>query len=211
MSSFMEALPVYVITDSRLSLGRRTEDVVQAAIQGGARIFQLREKDFSNEQLLATAHALRNITLACGALLLINDRVDVALEVLADGVHLGQGDMSAQEARNILGPNRIIGISADTPEQARMAEAAGADYVGTGPVYDTTTKADAGPGQGLSLVRTIKAATRIPVLGVGGINAGNARDVAVAGADGIGVVSAIVSQPDVAGAVISLRRAFQGL
>lgn len=205
---FRQALEIYVITDSRLSLGRSTTEVVRRAIAGGARLIQLREKGGTDRQLVAIGQALREITSEAGAFLLVNDRVDIAQAIGADGVHLGQDDLPVALARKILGPGKIIGVSVETGAEARAAEEAGADYVATGPIFATTTKPDAGAPYGTGLIGRIKAATSLPVVAIGGINAGNLADVVRAGADGAAMIGAIVGQTDIAGAVRELRQKF---
>lgn len=202
--SLKEALKVYVITDSRLSKGRDNCEVVRQAICGGARIIQLREKEGSGRQLVQMGLALRRITRDAGAYFIVNDRVDVAQMVDADGVHLGQSDVPAELARKILGPEKIVGVSVETCEQARDAERAGANYVGVGPIFATTTKPDADKPYGVDLISLIKGCTSLPVVAIGGINASNVDLVAKKGADGIAVVSAVVSSDDIAEAVRDL-------
>jgi thiamine-phosphate pyrophosphorylase len=155
-----------------------------------------------------TGLALREITRDAGVFFIVNDRVDVAQIVGADGVHLGQDDIPAGEARKILGPEKIVGVSVETAEEAKAAERAGATYVGTGPVFATFTKTDAGRPYGVDLIRLIKTATTLPVVAVGGINANNVARVVHAGADGVAVVSAVMSAEDIAGAVRELIRRF---
>ena len=205
----LRALRVYVITDVELSLGRGTEEVVRRALAGGARAIQLREKRFSDRQLLKTALSLRAMTYEAGAVLIINDRVDIALAAGADGVHVGQDDLPADTARRLLGPYRILGVTVETPAEARAAELAGADYLGTGPVYATSTKPDAGLPYGPSLVQRIKASTTVPVVAIGGIDQRNAEEVARAGADGLAVVSAVVGRQDIEQSVRLLLEAFE--
>ncbi len=205
----LRSLKVYVITDSGLSLGRSIEEVVKRAIAGGAMAIQLREKRFSDRLLVETALKLREITTCAGALLIINDRVDIALAACADGVHVGQDDLPADVARRLLGPGRILGVTVETPEEAKAAELAGADYLGTGPVYTTSTKPDAGRPYGVELVRRIKAATCLPVIAVGGINEHNAEAVARAGADGLAVVSAVVGSAGIEQSVRLLLEAIK--
>jgi len=203
------SLKVYVITDSQLSLGRSTEEVVRRALAGGAKAIQLREKRFSDKRLLETAIRLRTMTADAGALLIINDRVDIALAAGADGVHVGQDDLPADVARRLLGPGCILGVTVETAEEARAAGVSGADYLGTGPVYATSTKPDAGRPYGVELVRRIKAATSLPVIAIGGISEENAEDVAEAGADGLAVVSAVVGRQDIEQSVRLLLEAFE--
>ena len=176
-----QALGVYVITDSRLSLGRSNIEVVRQAIAGGARLIQLREKEASTREVVAMGQAILEITREAGALLLVNDRVDVAQAIGADGVHLGQDDLPARLARRILGPAAIIGVTAETEAEARAAEATGADYLGVGPIFPTSTKADAGAPYGTALIGRIKAVSALPVVAIGGIKTENAAEVAQAG------------------------------
>lgn len=206
---FREALKLYVVTDSRLSRGRDNVEVVRQAIAGGARIIQLREKEASDRQLVSMGLAIRDITRAAGVFFIVNDRVDIAQVVDADGVHLGQDDVPADLARKILGPGKIVGVTVETPDEAREAEKAGASYVGTGPIFSTATKADAGRPYGIDLIPRIKRATSLPVVAIGGINTSNVAQVARAGADGVAVVSAVVSADDIARAVRELIAEFE--
>jgi len=198
-------LDLYVITDEALSGGLPHIVIAERAVAGGATVIQLRDKSNSPRDLIRAAHEIRAITQRAGALFIVNDRLDVALACGADGVHLGQDDIPCGTARQIAPPGFIIGVSAGTVEEAADAERAGADYVAASPVFPTGSKADAGPGQGLSLVSAMRARVRIPVVGIGGIGPGNAAAVIAAGADGIAVISAVVSQPDIAAAAQNLR------
>ena len=141
-------LEVYVVTDAALSRGRSHEQVVTEAIQGGADVIQLREKHASSRELVEIGRRLRDLTREAGVLLIVNDRVDVALAVDADGVHVGQDDMPADVVRRLIGPDKLLGVSAATPEEARKAKADGADYLGVGAIYATNSKADAGTPTG---------------------------------------------------------------
>lgn len=208
--SLRELLSIYVITGLGFSGGRSTEDVVRLALEGGATTIQLREKDMSDRQLVAVASVVRDLTQKAGALFLVNDRVDIALAVDADGVHLGQDDIPPKVARRLLGKDKVIGVTVETAAEATAATEAGADYLGTGPVYSTGTKADAGSPYGPGVIARIKAATHLPVVGVGGINHSNAGEVRRAGADGIAVVSAVVGAEDITRAARELREAFLG-
>lgn len=203
-------LGVYVITDAGLSRGRGHEEVVEAAVRGGADVIQLREKEASTRRLVEIGLSLREITRRAGVLFLVNDRVDVALAVEADGVHVGQDDMPADLVRRLIGRDKIIGVSAATIEEARRAREDGADYLGVGAVYTTGTKADAGAPVGPDRVAEIKRAVGLPVVGIGGINHGNAAEVIAHGADGVAVISAVVSADDVAEATRSLKRVVEG-
>lgn len=194
-----------VITDRRLSLGRPQLDVIRAAIAGGATIVQLRDKDGSTREMIALGRALRDLTRETGVVLLVNDRIDVALAIDAEGAHVGQDDMPADLARTLLGPNRILGVSAATPDEAVAAQAAGADYVGTGAVYATGSKSDAGEPIGLAGLAAVARAVHIPVVAIGGIGVGRAGPCIAHGAAGVAVISAIVSQPDPEAAARQLR------
>ena len=197
---------LYLVTDRVLSRGRATAEIVRAAVAGGVTCVQLREKHCGTREFLEEARALRVVSRALGIPLIVNDRVDVALAVGADGVHLGQQDMPLADARRLGPPGWIIGVSAESPADAIRAEKEGADYVGASPVFATPTKADAAPPLGLEGLRNIRAAVRIPLVAIGGIHAGNARAAIRAGADGLAVVSAIVSADSPRAAAAILRR-----
>ncbi|MHB1414966.1 MAG: thiamine phosphate synthase [Chloroflexota bacterium] len=198
-------LDVYVITDASLSLGRTHLQVVSEAIRGGADVIQLRDKNASTSELVATGEALREITRAAGKIFIVNDRIDVALAVDADGVHVGQDDMPAAMARRLIGPDKILGVSAATPDEARQAKADGADYLGVGAIYTTLTKPDAGAATGPALLSQIRQAVDLPIVAIGGVNVHNAAEAIRHGADGVAVISAVVGAPDVAQATESLR------
>ena len=189
-------LSLIVITDPDCGADRTILDVARAALRGGAPSIQLRGKDQPAREQVELARALLAETRAAGALLWINDRVDVALAAGADGVHLGQDDIPLAAARRIVPAGFLIGISAETPELALAAERDGAEYVGTGPVYTTGSKADAGDAIGLERITRVAASVRIPVVGIGGIAQNNAADVIRAGAAGIAVISAVMRAPD---------------
>jgi thiamine-phosphate pyrophosphorylase len=191
---------LYVITDSRIGGGRPTEDIVAAAIRGGATMIQLREKAWAAKDLLEVGRRLLAITRPTGVPLIVNDRVDVALAIDADGVHVGQDDLPVSVARRLLGPDKVVGTSAGTVEEARQAELDGADYVGVGSVFATTSKPDAGIAIGPDALRRIREAIHIPVVAIGGITASNAADAIAAGAHGVAVISSVVGAEDVASA-----------
>jgi thiamine-phosphate pyrophosphorylase len=199
-----------VVTRAVPRLGRGHVDVATAALVGGARFLQFRDKELSTRELLTIARELRRLTRAHQAILVINDRVDIALAAEADGVHLGQDDMPTAEARRLLGPTAIIGVSAATVDTARAAEAAGADYLGAGPVYPTGSKADAGEAIGLTRIAELRAAVGIPILGIGGIVAANAAAVIEAGATGLAVISAVTDAANMAQATQELRTKVEG-
>jgi len=201
---------LYVITDARLSRGRTHLEVVRAAIQGGATVVQYREKGTTTRRMVEEAQELQELCREAGVPLIINDRVDVALAVDADGVHLGVDDMPVAIARRLLGPDKLIGHSPEALEQVRASETHGADYLGVGSVYGTATKLDAGSPIGLSGLERVIAAVSIPVVGIGGVNAQNAAQVIRAGAAGVAVISAVVSAEDVAAAARQLRERIEG-
>ena len=189
--------------------GRDLLGIVEAAVQGGVTVVQIRAKALPFREFLDLGLNAADRLAGTGVLLLVNDRVDIALACGADGVHLGQEDMPLATARNILGRDRIIGISVNTVEEARAAEAGGADYVGAAPAFATATKETALPVLGPEGVRAIKRAVRIPVVAIGGINAGNSAALADSGADGIAVISAVLGAPDARRAAEDLRKAFK--
>ena len=197
---------VYVVTDRSLSRGRSTLDVVREAVEGGATCVQLREKQAGTREFLEEARALSPWLRGQNIPLFINDRVDIALAVEADGVHLGQQDMPIADARRLGPPSWIIGVSAESVEDAVRAEREGADYIGVSPVFATPTKTDTARPLGLEGLRAMRAAVRIPLVAIGGIHLRNAREVIRAGADGLAVVSAIVSADSPREAAAALRR-----
>jgi thiamine-phosphate pyrophosphorylase len=187
---------LYLVTDRSLARGRSTLEIVRAAVGGGATVVQLREKDCSTREFIEQAMAIKDFLKGRGVPLIINDRVDVAQAVEADGVHLGQTDMPLGMAKRILGDSMIIGISAESLQDAVEAEKGGADYLGVSPIYATPTKTDTAPPLGLEGLREIRNAVRIPLVGIGGLNRHNAAEVIRSGADGVAVVSAIVAADD---------------
>jgi thiamine-phosphate pyrophosphorylase len=196
---------LYLVTDRSLSKGRSTAEIVAAAVAGGVSCIQLREKSCGTREFLNEALALQPLLKSRNIPLIINDRLDIALAIEADGVHLGQSDMPIGMARKIAGDSLIIGISAESVDDALRAEQEGADYIGISPVFSTPTKTDIAPPLGLEGVQQIRALVDIPLVGIGGINSDNAESVLAAGADGIAVVSAIVSAADPAGAAKKLK------
>nr|WP_290668484.1 thiamine phosphate synthase [Ardenticatena sp.] len=197
---------LYVITDPRYGRGGALLEKVAAAIRGGATIVQLRDKQATTRTLIEQARALLTITRPAGVPLIINDRVDVALAVGADGVHLGVDDMPIADARRLLGPHAIIGGSPETIEDALRMQQEGATYLGVGDVFGTPTKPDAGTPIGIEGVQRIIAQVAIPVVGIGGITIANAADVIRAGAAGIAVVSAVMGAQNPEAAARHLRR-----
>ena len=196
---------LYLVTDAGLSRGRSHFSIVEAAIRGGVTIVQYREKGASTRRMMEEAAQLLGLCRAAGIPFIVNDRLDVALAVDADGVHVGQDDMPASHVRRHLGRKKILGVSAGTMEEARKAVDDGADYIGASPVFSTPTKPDAPAPLGIEGLRRITQAVEIPVVAIGGINAGNAAAMREAGAAGIAVVSAIVAAENVEAAARALR------
>ena len=202
---------LYVITDERVSRGRSHLQVAEAAILGGADVLQLRDKESSSGRLFQVAMQLRKLTREANVPLIVNDRLDIALAADADGVHVGQADLPASVARGILGPGRILGVSAETVAEAVAAAEDGADYLGVGPVFEARgTKPDAGLPMGLDLIAEIRRHCHLPIVAIGGINAENARKVRDAGADAVAVISAVASADDIAQAARRLKRLLSG-
>jgi thiamine-phosphate pyrophosphorylase len=196
----LKDVDLYFITDSVLTRKTVLEDV-EAAIRGGVKIIQYREKKAAAKQMVEEAVRIRDACRERGVIFLVNDRVDVAIAVDADGVHLGRDDMPYQEARKMLGDRKIIGLTAHNVEEAVEAERAGADYIGLSPIFRTDTKKDAGEPAGLKLIRDVKGKINIPFFPIGGINQENLKDVLEAGARGACMISAIVAKDDVEGEV----------
>lgn len=207
--SLHEALRLVVITDARLAAPRRVEEVVALALEAGARCIQLRDKAATPRSLLAQAERLRELTYLWGALLVVNDRFDVALAAGADGVHLGPEDLPVAAVRRVTPPGFLVGYSTDTPEAARAAQNEGADYIGCGAVFPTITKPDAGEAIGVEGLQRVVEAVQIPVVGIGGITPEGARLVAQAsGAVGVAVVGAVMGAKEVGKVVKALVAAF---
>lgn len=201
---------LYLVTDRGLARGRPIQDIVKAAVLGGVTCVQLREKDCSTMEFIEQALSIKDYLSARGIPLIINDRLDVAQAVKADGIHLGQTDMPLDMARAMVGDSMIIGISAESLEDAVEAEKGGADYLGVSPIYATPTKTDTAPPLGLEGLRQIRTAVKIPLVGIGGLNHENAADVIRNGADGVAVVSAIVAAEDPAAAAAELNQLISG-
>lgn len=193
--AFLKELDFYLVTDSGLSKKGTLSDV-KAAVKAGCKIVQYREKDKSTKEMICEASEIKKI---CGdkAIFLVNDRIDVALAVDADGVHIGQDDMPIELARKILGTEKIIGLSSRNKEEAVDAEKLGADYVGLGPIFDTTTKKDAGKGITLEKITEVKNAIKIPVVAIGGISKENCEIVIQGGADSLVSISAVLCSDNV--------------
>ena len=204
-------LQTYLVTEARFST-HSTLETVEAAITGGVDVVQLREKATSVRERYDLGRQLREVTRAADVPLIVNDRVDLAAAIDADGVHLGDDDLPIGVAREQLGGDAIIGRSVSTAEAAEEAAAGGADYLGVGAVFATGSK-ETDPEEseiGLDTVRKIDAAVDIPFVGIGGIDATNARDVIEAGADGVAVISAITDTDDPEAATRALRATVAG-
>lgn len=201
MNKLMEKLRgVYVITDETICPGRTHIQITEAALEGGAKIIQLRDKLASDEYMIESGKVIRKLTAEAGALFIVNDRLEVALACDADGLHAGQSDRPAGELRQILG-DRILGISAATVDDAKRAKVDGADYLGVGPIFSTSTKTDAGDATGVCMLPLLKAATHLPIVAIGGINESNLAEIAKSGVESASVISAVVCADDMVSAV----------
>jgi thiamine-phosphate diphosphorylase len=200
-------LALMVITDPAARIGMVA--AAEAAVAAGAPALQLRWKGATTRQMLEVARELRRITLTSGALFIVNDRVDVALVAGADGAHLGDDDLPLAAARRIVPGGFVLGRSVDTAEEARAAEAAGADYIGVGPVFHTSSKRDTGEVVGAGGVATVRSRVGLPMIGIGGIDADNAARVVAAGADGVAVLGGVMGAADPAEATGSLLHAIR--
>ena len=184
---------LYLITDRKLVKRGNLLDVVELALQAGIRAVQLREKDLSSRELYELAFEMKKITSKHDALLFINDRIDIALAVDADGVHLGTESIPLYKARTLMGPDRLIGVSCHNQVCARSAQEKGADFITFGPLFYTPSKAPYGDPVGLEKLELVTSSLSIPVFGLGGVNQTNARQVMDAGASGISLISAIMA------------------
>jgi thiamine-phosphate pyrophosphorylase len=198
---------LYLVTDRELMAAGSIEECVEQAVSGGCTLVQLREKTASSREFFETAARVRKITDDFGVPLIINDRADIALAVNADGVHIGQEDLPVDEARRIMGKDAIIGVSANNLTEALAAAAMGADYLGVGAMFPTSTKKDA-DSTTMDELRRIRAEIKIPIVAIGGINKNNMPLFAGTEIDGIAVVSAIVSQKDASAAARELKALF---
>lgn len=196
---------VYLCTDRDLMSTQTLEEAVEEAIKGGATLIQLREKNCSSKEFYDTAVSIKKITEKYNVPLIINDRVDIALAVDAEGVHVGQSDLPAKVVRKILGKDKIIGVSARNPELAVKAYEDGADYLGVGAMYATSTKKDAMVITMEELAK-IRNSVPIPIVVIGGVNENNISDFKGTGIDGVAVVSAIISKPDIEEAARNLKQ-----
>ncbi len=187
---------LHVLTDQSIQSRHTHVDLTRFAAAGGTTVIQLRDKSAPDSEMIETGRAIREITKSYGVLFIVNDRPGVAAACGADGVHLGGEDAAVAAARALLGPDRLIGASAGNPEVARAREAEGADYLGTGPVYSTGSKADARPAIGPEGLRSVVNSVKIPVIAIGGITAESVPEVLAAGARGVAVISAVCIRDD---------------
>lgn len=197
----------YFITDAGLSLAGNLSDV-RAAAAAGVTVVQYRNKSNITRDMYEEALLLKS---ACGgkAKFIINDRIDIALAVDADGVHIGQEDMPYDRARHLLGPDKIIGVTVHDLDEALEAEARGADYLGLSPIFATGTKDDAGAPCGTAVIAELKKHCRVPVVAIGGIGLSNVDEVVAAGADMVCAISAVVTKPDVVAAILEFQRRYE--
>ena len=199
---------LYLCTDRRLMTTDTIEEAVELAIQGGVTVVQIREKECTSREFYQIAKDVKAITDAYEVPLLINDRLDIALAVRADGVHLGQTDIPIHVARDVLGPDKIVGATANTLAKAEEAWKSGADYLGVGDVFGTSTKTDT-THVTLEELKAIKESVEIPVIAIGGVNAENIASLRETGVDGVAVISAIIGQKDITAAAEKLISNFQ--
>lgn len=201
----LETVQLYVILDPKLSLNPDIEEVVSLAIEGGAQMIQFRDKESSDEEFLVLAERIKKITQKKKIPLIINDRVNIAKSIDADGVHLGQEDMPLKKARGILGKDKIIGLSTHKIEEAIQAEKQGADYIGLGPIFQTGSKEIKGT-IGTQMLNQVLGQVKIPVFLIGGINLSNIDQVINSGSRRMAVISAVIAQKDVKKAAQELLR-----
>lgn len=198
---------LYLVTDRKLMSSPTIEELVEQAVRGGCTLVQLREKESSSRDFYKTAMKLRGLTTRLGVPLIVNDRVDIALAVDADGVHVGQDDLPVEVARQIIGPDKIIGVSASSLSEALKATEDGADYLGIGAMFTTDTKADAHL-TAIEELQRIQEAVSLPIVVIGGISKGTVPFFRDSGIEGLAVISAIVAQKDIAGATQELKKLF---
>ncbi|MBI5886268.1 MAG: thiamine phosphate synthase [Deltaproteobacteria bacterium] len=195
---------VYLVTDRQLTADRDVLRPVRQALDAGVRSVQLREKDMPPRELFYLARRMRELTSEYGATLLINDRVDIAIAVGADGVHLGQKSMPPNEARTVVGPGMLIGVSAHGLTEALAAVGSGADFITLGPIFHTESKVEFGEPLGVEKLKTVCASVNAPVYAIGGIKREHISGVMLAGAAGIAVISAVMGRPDVRASAVEL-------
>lgn len=200
---------IYAITDAGLSLGRPLEEVVSALMAAGVRILQYREKKLKSGAMLEECRLLRRLTKEAGACFIVNDHVDIAMLVQADGVHVGQEDLPVPEVRSLVGPDMIIGLSTHLPEQAREARKLGADYIGVGPIFATNTKEDVVDPVGYEYLDWVARNGDLPFVAIGGIKRHNIAEVARHGARCCSLVSELVGAADIRTRVEDVRKAMR--
>jgi thiamine-phosphate pyrophosphorylase len=198
-----------LVLDPELAPDRPLTELAKEAIEGGVTMLQLRYKGGSGREFFAQAQKIGEITARFRIPLIINDRLDVALAANADGLHLGQDDLPAAEARRLLGSRMILGVSAGCLKEAQEAERAGAFYIGLGSIFPTASKADAGNPIGTEMIREVSQGVQIPVVAIGGIQADNAGEMIQKGASGVAVISAILQARDAKGAAQQLKSAIE--
>ena len=201
--------PLYAILDPEQTKGRSANVMLRELLEGGAKVLQLRAKALLPRDFLKVAHETRALTRSYACPFIVNDRIDIALACDADGVHLGQDDMPLPAARKLMG-EKIIGISTHDAEQAKEGEHDGADYIGFGPMFGTTTKETSYAARGLDMLRQVRTAVSIPIVAIGGITESNVKDVWQAGADSAAIISDILRADDVAEKIrniLALRQA----
>ncbi|MCX7717569.1 MAG: thiamine phosphate synthase [Candidatus Sumerlaeaceae bacterium] len=200
---------IYAITDRVASGNRPMLETVAAALKGGIRVIQLRDKNMAFEDLVAVGREIRRLTRQFGATFIVNDNPYLAIETDADGVHLGQEDIPVEVARDIVGPDMIIGLSTHTREQALMAQLLPVDYIGVGPVYATNTKSSPWPVVGTEMVRWARLTVSLPLVAIGGITADRVPEVVAAGAHNIAIIRDLMSASDITARAAHLRQIFE--
>lgn len=201
---------IYAITDAGLSLGRSLEEVASSLLGAGVRILQYREKKLKSGAMLEECRLLRRLCSEAKACFIVNDHIDIAMLVGADGVHVGQEDLPVPAVRELVGPDMIVGLSTHLPEQALAARKLGADYIGVGPIFATQTKEDVVAPVGYAYLDWVAASSDLPFVAIGGIKQHNIAEVARHGARCCALVSELVGAPDIRARVADVRRAMQG-
>ena len=205
MNNFLNS-SIYGLTAESLSMGRNNIKVVSEMIKAGIKVIQYREKDKNSKEMYEECLAIRQLTKTAKVTFIVNDRLDLALAVDADGLHLGQDDMPIEIARRLLGNEKILGLSTHSPQEARMAEQSGlVDYIGVGPIFDTQTKKDAGKGLGLEYLEYVSNNIKLPFVAIGGIKEHNVQEVAKSGARIVAIVSDIVGADDIVNKVKNIN------
>jgi thiamine-phosphate pyrophosphorylase len=199
-------LDTYIITNADIVPGRDHIQGAKEALLGGANVIQFREKKMETGEMIRVCHAIQDMCRQHGATFIVNDRVDVALAIDADGVHVGQQDMAAATARRLIGPKKILEVSVGNLETARQAEADGADYVGVGMIFPAGLKKDIRVAKGLEVLREVSQNIKIPVVAIGGIDHANAASCIEAGAAGCAIITAVIGAPDVRQATADMAR-----